>query len=34
MLKILTGLISGVVSGTGMGRWNNFNINTISIYAE
>ena len=34
MLKILTGLVSGIVSGTGMGRRNNTNTNIISVYAE
>ena len=34
MLEILTGLISGIVSGTGMGRRNYFNFNIIAFYAE
>lgn len=34
MLEILTGIISGTVSGTGMRRGNNFNIDSFFVYAE
>ena len=34
MLEVLTGIISGTVSGTGMRRRNNFNTYSFFIYAE
>jgi hypothetical protein len=34
MLEILTGIISGIISGTGMRRRNDFNISSFFNFSE